>query len=317
MRNNVVIYVALFPIVLAIGLGLFLPGMQGMKLKVAADRNIDSKVIEALGNYAEVELFDGHNKVRDRVERSDDLAGIVKDGGKYVVLLEGNESGEAEEVASSLMNMILSDKPKAQYEHVSLGKESSAIREILGSLLLLTAVLVGGMMVGMGIVDEKESKAIRALAVSPLRLFEYLASHLAICLITGIVLGAVSSFIYAGSVLDYWKVTAAIAAASGVSIIIGYIVGGLSDNLISSIAVIKVLMLFVLGVPMGSLFVPEAIQWVFYPFPNYWAFQSFRSIFSGGSHFIGFETACLAGLGLSVAAMAVLMPTLKKRLQLR
>lgn len=317
LRNNMVIYTTLLPVVLAICLSLFLPGMQSMKLTVAAEKSVDQNVLDGLKRYANVEVFENREKVVERVERPDDLAGIVKEGDQYIVILEGNESGEAEGIASALMNFILTDKPKATYEHVSLGKQSSPIKEISGSLLLLTALIVGGFVVGMGIVDEKESKSIKALAVSPIRMYEYVASHTILCLISGIVLALLSSLILAGTSISYFNIIIAMVATTGIAVIVGYLIGALSDNLISAIAVIKFIMLVFLAVPIGSLFVPQNYQWVFYIFPHYWAFQAYQSIFKNGDHFVSFELASLIAFGFSIVLLVVLTPMIKKRLQLR
>jgi ABC-type Na+ efflux pump permease subunit len=215
------------------------------------------------------------------------------------------------------MNMILSGRQTAEYKHISLERNSSAAREIAGSLLLLAVILVAGYMTGMNIVEEKESKAIRALSVSPLSLKEYLLSHIIICLIMSTALALVSSLILYGTRTEFAKIVISVTASTGVAIIVGYLIGGLSDNLISAIAVLKVLMLALLGIPVGSLFVPQQFQWVFYIFPHYWAFQSYLDIFKAGNHFVSFNISCPAALGTSLVFLLPLVPVMKKRLKLR
>lgn len=317
LRNNMVIYTVLFPLLLAIGLRLLLPSVQSMKLTIAVDTSSEQKVIERLENYSKVELYNNKESLIKRVEKSDDVAGIMKEGSEYAVILEGNENGEAEAIASALMNIILSDKPQAIYEHVSLNKSDSMAKGVSASLLLLTAILIGGFIIGLSIVDEKESKSIRALSVSPTRMHEYMLAHTIICIVCGIVLSVFPSLILVGTEADYSQIVIAAAASTGVGIILGYMIGIFADNLISAIGVIKILVLILLGIPVGSIFVPQTYQWVFYIFPHYWAFQSYQSIFNNNNHWLDFNLTCSMTLILSIVFIILLAPFVKRRLKLR
>jgi len=307
----------MFPILLALIMKAFLPSLQSMKLTIAVESGVEDWVVDELEKYAEVELFHSPEEVRERIERPDDIAGIIRGAEEYVVLLEGNEAGEAKEISSAIMNTVLSKGPQSQFEHISLGKTDSLLREIIASLLLLTASLIGGFAIGLNIVDEKETKAVKALAVSPLKTGEFLIAHLIMSLVIGIILAILSSLILVGTAISYWAVLIAIISTMGIAIILGYLIGGLADNMISAIAVIKVLMVFFLGIPIGSLFVPEKFQWFFYPFPHYWGFQAYRSIFNDGQQAIGFAQACIIALVTSSIIILFLTPLMRKRLKLR
>ncbi|WP_066497803.1 ABC transporter permease [Abyssisolibacter fermentans] len=316
-RNNMVIYAILFPILLAFVMRMFLPSMESMKLSVAVDSSIDTNFINELRNFGNVEQFDNYNDLQKRIEKPDDICGITKKDNQYVVILEGNEAGEAKEIASSLMNMILSEKPKAQFEHISLQKTSSKNKEITASLLLLTSILIGGFMIGLSIVEEKESKSIRALAVSPIKMFDFVVSHTIICSITSIVLSVLSVFILMGTNVNYGQIIIASLATTGIGVILGYLIGLLADNLISSIAVIKVLLFTFIGVAFGSLFVPQNLHWVFYIFPHYWGFQSYMNIFSSEPLNISFATSCGIAFIYSVLVLLILTHMMKKKLKFR
>jgi len=317
LRDNIILYGALFPILLAFVMNIFITDAQDMKLTVAIDKNVEQRVIDGFRNYAEVELFNNKSEVQDRVEKNDDIAGIVKLDDQYVVLLEGNESGEAEEIASALMDLILTDKPTAEYRHLSLGKTNSALKDISGALLLLSAILIGGYIVGFGIVDEKETKAIKALSVSPLTAKEFVTSHIILCLVMSIALGVISSLILVGTSVNYMEVVVSIIATIGVGIALAFILGALADNLISAIAVVKFEVLVFMGVPMASLFTPDKFHWLYYIFPNYWAFQSYLNIFNGNNQPVGFRASTLIAFGFSIFLIIVLTPMLKHRLKLR
>jgi ABC-2 type transport system permease protein len=317
LRDNIVLYGALSPILLALVLGLLIPDMEGMKVTVAVEKGVETRLIEGLTNYAEVEILETRDGVRKRVEKNDDIAGIVRDNGQYVVLLEGNEAGEAEEIASTLLNMILSGEPMSEYRHESLGATNSRIREILGALILLTATLIGGFIVGFGIVDEKETKMVHALSVSPMRLREFILSHALFCAITSVILAVLSGFVFARTSISYWMVVVSMLSAVGVGLLLGFLIGGLADNLISAIAVVKFLMLAFMGIPIASLFTPDKFHWIFYPFPNYWAYQSCLKVFDGGNQAFSFAVTNGITILLSLAVLALLVPVLNRKLNFR
>jgi len=317
MRNNIVIYGALFPILLAVVLTFFLPGMQGMKLTLALDSSSEPEVIEGWRKYARVELFDSREEIENRVEKPDDVAGIVRQGNEYVILLEGNEAGDSREIASILQDAVLSGGLEARYTHESLEKTNSGLREISASLILLTSVLIAGFVIGFNIVDEKETKAIKALGVSPLKMYEFITSHTVVCIISSIILAVISSLIFAGTSVSYPDILLSIICSTGIGLLLGFLIGGFADNLISAIAVVKVLMLFFVTVPIASLFVPRGLQWVFYLFPHYWAFTAYRNIFGASGLTAGLALSNIMALVTSVVILAALIPTLKKRLNLR
>lgn len=316
-RNNMIIYAILFPILLAFVMRLFIPSMEDMKLSAAVDSSVDTNFVNELKTFVNIEQYDSYSELQDRVEKPDDICGITKKDGQYVVILEGNETGEAKEIVSSIMNMILSERSMSQYEHISLEKNNSRNKEITASLLLLTSVLIGGFIIGLSIVEEKESKSMRALAVSPIRMVDFVVSHTIICLITSIILSLISIFILMGTKVNYGQVIIASVATTGLGVVLGLLIGLLADNLISAIAVIKVLLFIFIGVSFGSLFVPQNFQWVFYLFPNYWGFQSFMNIFSSEPLNTGFLTSCGITFIYNIFVLIILAKMMKKKLKFR
>ena len=48
---------------------------------------------------------------------------------------------------------------------------------------------------------------------------------------------------------------------------------------VTAVAMIKVIGLFITGVTMGTLFLPERLKWLLYVFPNYWSAEGFNRLF--------------------------------------
>lgn len=316
-RNNMVIYMILFPVILAIGMNFFMPAVTEVAVTVAVDKNVGSDFINKMENYANVELYDSADSVKERVKRVDDVSGIIKEGNEYVVLLEGNEPESAVEMSRAVMNQIISPAENVSYQHATLDKGTNMMKEMGGSLLLLNAILISGLVIGFSIIEEKETEAIRSLSVSPLNLTEFIISHTIFTVVLGLILAILPTLILAGTSVNYWMVVIATVCTIGIGLAWGFLIGGLSDNLLSAIAVIKGTMLFLIGIPIGSVFMPDSYRWIFYIFPNYWAFQVYRNIFNGNQQWISFNNASLISLAFSFIIIIVMIPMLNKRLNLR
>ncbi|ACL69130.1 ABC transporter permease [Halothermothrix orenii] len=317
LRNNMVIYMLLFPLVLALGMSFFIPSVTEVEVTIAVDSGVDQWVINRLEDYGKVELYDSPEAVKERVKRLDDISGIIKDEDEYVVLIEGNEPEETVDMARAVMNMVLSDEQPADFKYKSLNKETSMMQEVMGSILMLTAILVSGLVIGMNIIDEKETGVINALTVSPLKLRDFIISHTTVALISGIIISVLSLLILVGTSINYIQVILGTICTMGIGIAWGFLIGGIADNLMSGIAVIKGTMLFLIGIPIGSIFVPANFRWILYPFPNYWAFQVYRNILNGGKQWVSFSSSAWITLAFGLILLLALSPMLKKRLNLK
>ncbi len=315
-RNNIVLYMILFTILLSGAMRLFLPSMEGMMLAFAAEQSLGEDVLDGLARYGHVEVFETAEEVTRRVNRSDDVPGMIYENGEYIIVLEGNESGEAEGVAQAILGVVLSGGPVSQYRFIPVG-EVSAVRQMMGALILLMAALMGGLMVGLNIVGEKETRSVKALAVTPLKTNEMVLGHIGLSVLIGLVIALLSAVILLGLDFDYGRLILTTTAASLIGIIIGYLIGAVADNLISSIAVIKVLMLIFLGVPIGSVVAPEQYQWLFYPFPHYWAFWSNMQIVGYKGFPFSYGVTVLLAFLLGMIILSVVTLFFKRRLNLR
>lgn len=317
LRDNMIIYMMVFPLVLAVAFRLFMPTLQGAKATFAVNRNTGPQFIEKLENYGNVIVLNDYEALVERVERTDDAIGITKVDGRYTVLAEGNEIGGLEEIAGAIIDTITQKEPIAEFKRLSLGRTSSQAKETAASMLILSSIIIGGLLIGLNMVEEKENKAIQGIAVSPMTMFEYIGARAIGALAVAMVLSIASSIILIGFNADYTRIIIGILLSVLFSIIVGLVMGGLSNDQMSAIAIMKVSMLFIVWIPLGSLFVPKAYQWVFYIFPHYWVFQIFQNVYTGSSLALGYWESCLATVLTSIVFMIILWPVLRKKLKLR
>jgi ABC-2 type transport system permease protein len=316
LRDNVILYMIVAPILLALGARALLPSLEEIKITFAVDTAVDEPIIERLDAFGDVELHDSREAVVARVERADDVPGIVPDGDGYAVILEGNEP-EGEEIASVVMSSILSDDALATYEHSQLTENRSLVAEYGAITLVMMAVMLGAVIAGFIMVDEKESGAIQALAVSPLTMRQFTLARAIFALVVSTFMAMVSSAILVGTAVHYGLLLLGCVIGAGVGTLVGYIIGGFSSNQLEAMALIKVLMIVYLTLPFVTIFIPRNWHWPFYPLPNYWMWQIFENLYIGQLGPVGFWGASGLTVALSAVGLLILRPFLMQRLKLR
>ena len=320
LRDNIVIYVLLFPIIGAGVLALLLPGIESGSLTFVVNQNTVKGMEIPLAKYAKIEWVTGDEKIRERVSQFDDAIGLTHDESGYRLVLEGNELNDVKELAEIILINLLTDKPVADISFRSLGKTKSYIKEYMTILLLISCLLMASVMAAMNMVDEKEFQLLAAIKVSPVNIIDYLISRsLSIFFIT-LILATLEVVILFGLHVSYLM---QILLISLFSIFLGlfsaFIVGGFVDNKIAAIGIMKSFFLVFTSIPIAAIFVPNSWHWVFYLFPNYWLYNSFRNVFidNPGTGVPGFWISNLVTMLQSVVYLFLLLFIIRKQFRLR
>jgi len=115
-------------------------------------------------------------------------------------------------------------------------------------------------------------------AVSPLRLWQYLLARWILVLITGTTLSIIASLVIMETGISYTLLFIVAVFSSCLAVVVGLLIGGIANNQISGIAIMKVLNLVIFLIPIAAIFVHDPYQYFFYPFPNYWMFRILKNI---------------------------------------
>lgn len=105
--------------------------------------------------------------------------------------------------------------------------------------------------------------------------------------------------------------------SSCLAVVVRLLIGGLANNQISGIAIMKVLNLVIFIIPIAAIFVHDPYQYFFYPFPNYWMFRILKNIFIDAGGIGDFWMSCGITLASSVIILIILLPFLKRKLQVK
>ncbi len=316
IRDSIMVYSLISPLVLALVVRLVVPTVQGTTFTMVVDESVPQRVATELARYGDVERVASLAALEERVEENDDVPGLYRVDERFVLVLEGNEDEGALEGFRTIVADAIDLADTTTIAITDLEGEAPPILEYAAVMLVVLALFVGGILVGFNIVYEKESAVIRAMAVSPLRMVEYVAARSILAVILAYGAGFGSAYIVLGAAVPPASLALAIAAALFVALPFGFIIGAFADNQMTAFALIKLLMAFFITVPFVSIFVADRFQFFFFVFPNYWMFTSVSNALVG-SGVVGQGLAMLLSVVTGLIMVVLLFPRLRKGLRLR
>lgn len=316
LRDHVLFYIFLAPVIMAVAVRLLAPSLETVNVRVAINKAMPQTVQENLAEYAKVSIYPSRNAVVTRVEKNDDVPGIYWEDGQYEIILQGNEQ-EGEELSQILLSAATSPEKAATFTIVTHPRDS-LFTEYALIFVLITAVMLGAVVESFNLVQDKESGMVRAWAVSPLRMVEMTAARAIFSLLAGLLMIIIAIIIIAGVSVPWGQVLIGYLASIGIAVLMGFLLGGLSNTQLQMMAMMKFVLMLYSSLPILSIFVPTHWLFIFYPFPNYWMFVIFQNIFVGpGSAPVGFWAACGLTMAVTLVYLAILFPILRKKLRLK
>lgn len=321
MRDNIMIYMMAAPILLTLLMKVFVPTLERVDYSFAVGPSVEEEVISRLTNYVTVERYDSRAEVEERVRRSDDFPGLVREDGAYSLILEGNEDHQNVEAFQMVAERGIVGESDTVFVDVQLGDKGSFALEYVMATLVLMCTLLSGAIMGFNMVNDRYRNTIRAFSVSPLRMREYTLGKSLFALVQSLITGIVSVLIMFGGDADYGLLIMILIAATPLSALFGMMMAQFADNQITALGVIKFLMPVYLSIPILSIFVPAKWHPFFYIFPNYWVFVSMERVFipapANVPEYVGYWLALSAGFGMSLLIVLGLTGGLKRKLRLR
>jgi ABC-2 type transport system permease protein len=316
LRDNILLYMLFGPLLLTFGASLFLPSLDQSTLTIAVQEGLDPILVQRLEEIGTVQFYPSAEAVETRVLHTDDVPGISLNSPDPVLVLEGNES-EGPVVLSLLVGQALSGETVASYTRTELAGTRSLLTEYTTIIFIMIGILLGALIMAFNLIEDKETRAIRALGVSPLSMVELTLSR-------GLFASAISLFlvfsmtaILIGSQVNYGLLLAAFLFSMALPILIGYVIGGLADSQLKAIAILKFFMMLYLTLPIVTIFIPRQWHMFFYVLPNYWMWQTFESVVIGQTGGFGLWISGLITLVSSLALVVLALPMLRRQLKLR
>lgn len=274
-KNGLSLYMTLAPAILALIFIIVFGVMGQSSMKLAVDNSVETDYLARLESMAEVEKFADFELLRDRVNKSDNLAGVYVNSGTLTLLVQGNEDNEYIATAEAVANSAFNEIPN--FHSVNITPKNNLAYDITMSVVFLLALFIGGATVGLSVVSERENGVIRAYAISPMSLPVYILTKLVPALIISIV-GSIMAALIIGKGLGV------VIIAFFSILTIGFIVftiGAFAKNQVAAIGVLKLVMPLCLIMPVAAVFVPENVKMFFYVFPMYWQYIAIDAALNG------------------------------------
>jgi ABC-type multidrug transport system permease subunit len=315
-RDAMATYIMVIPLILAVGITLFAPGLNDTTVKLAMLKSDDIEHIEYMAQFSKVELFNSMDELERRVEKRDDIVAIAPTGHSYEIILQGNESEIVEEYAVQLNTLyeLGSTKEETTTQLISFGRTVPPLKAMLVVMLISMTVMLAGMLIAMSIVEEKAENTINAINVTPISQTGFVIGK-SLLGSTAALLGIIGAVLITGFYDINWFMIVLVGLTSMIlSLVIGFLQGLSSEDIMEAAGSVKLLFLPIAGSIAGYEFLADKWQWTMYWSPFYWAYKANILILSKTADW-GTVLLCTAMVvGLSLIVYFVSLPKLRKGL---
>ncbi|MFC1911567.1 ABC transporter permease [Chloroflexota bacterium] len=315
-RDAMATYLIIVPLILAVGITLFAPGLNDTTVKLAMLTSDDIEHIEYMEQFSKVELFSSMGEIERRVEKRDDIAAIVPGSNSYEIILQGNESEIVEEYALQLNTLyeLGATEEETTARLISFSRTVPPLKAKLVNMLIAMIIVLAGMLISISIVEEKTENTINAINVTPISQTGFVVGK---SLLGGAsaLLGIIGAILITGFYDINWFMIVLVGLTSMVlSFIIGFLQGLSSADVMEAAGGVKLIILPLAGSIAGYEFLADKWQWTMYWSPFYWAYKANNLILSKTVDWgtVLLSTAMVIGLSLIVYLAA--LPKLRKGL---
>jgi len=315
-RDFLAIYIIVVPLLLAVGITLFAPGLNDTTVKLAMLKSDDTEHIEYMKQFAKVELFNSLDELERRVAKRDDSVAIAPTGHSYEIILQGNELEMVEDYAVQLNTLyeLGATEEETTARLMSFDRTVPPLRVKLVNMLIAMTIMLAGMLIAMSIVEEKAENTINAINVTPVSQTGFVIGK-SLLGGTSALLGIVGAVLITGFYDINWFMILLVGLTSMIlSFVVGFLQGLSSEDVIEAAGSVKLLFLPIAGSIAVYEFASENWHWAVYWSPFYWAYKANNLILSKTADWgtVLLSTAMVIGLSLVVYFMA--LPKIRKGL---
>jgi ABC-2 type transport system permease protein len=315
VREFLLLYIILAPIIIAIGLRFFIPSVNAISFQFVLDQGMEKTTIAEFERYGKVELLDGRKAIENRVAKIDDIIGVVQNkDNKYIVISQGNENESTKNIAQQIIANMNKNQLESTITFSDIGAKMSSITIYGASSIILMAIVLAGMVIGLNIIEEKEDNTMSALSVTPMGKMEFISGKSFIGFFLPIIEAWFVVWILNLQNVNIVMLSAMTLASSFIAIIFGFLIGVLSSNQISGIANMKFLLLFVSASFIGAVVLPAEAHLYLYWSPLYWSTIGLIKVITNSATWLQILQYTVYIIGLTVLVFLLSARKIKKGL---
>lgn len=282
LKNFISIYIFIVPIIFAIAINIFTPGINDTTINLALLEGENPEQGTYFKNFADVELFENIDSIKDRVKERDNIVAILPDQEKYYIMPQGNEPERVIEFAKMLnafyeLDIQIED---TNAEIKDFGRTVPPLKEQLVNTAVLFISILGGMLIAINIVEEKVDNTISAVNLTPTTRKTFILGKSIIGLLLAIFGSLVLVFITGFSNINLIQLFTVVFVSTLLSLLVGFIQGLNNDDIMNAAGSIKLLFLPLIAGALAIELLADKWQKFFYWNPFYWAYKGNDAVLS-------------------------------------
>lgn len=316
-RDFLSLYVILVPILFAVAINLLVPSVNETTVSLAFLRSDEQEYADFYRDFAVVEEFDNLASLEHRLGKRDNIVAILPENSSHYILSQGNEPEGVIDMAKLLKTLQDTDtaQKRSTAEIVDYGRTIPPLKNLLVAAAILFTSILGGILISMSIVEEKVDQTVSALNVTPMSRGAFVLGKS----LMGVLLAVFGSFaivlLTGYRDISFAQLTISLLGITLISVMVGFIQGLNSDDVITAAGGMKLLFMPLAGAIAAVEILNTFWQRFFYPLPYYWSYKSVNEILSSTATWPGI----LGQTGIVVLISALLalfiVPRIRKGLE--
>lgn len=284
MRNMMSIFLIFIPIILAVFVNIFAPGIEDTTVNLVFIKGENTEMAAYLEDYARIEYVKDYDALKSRVMDRDNYIGITGQGDDAFILTQGNETEEDVQFVQILKTFFEYDRQVSDSTSVikDFGVKTPPIKMMFANLGILLMTMLAGMLISLNIVEEKMDNTVSAINVTPISRVAWVFGKSLMGIMLALIGSVIMIFIMGVAAnINFLQLLVFIFISSFISIMIGFLQGLNSDDVMTAVASTKMIFLPLAASVAGYEFLADKWQWALYWSPYYWVYKGNIAIING------------------------------------
>lgn len=318
MRDFISMYIIIVPIMFAIIINVFSPGVNDTTVDIVLLDGENQKQEEYFKQFAKVETLATIEDIQERVKKRDNIVGVLPSTrGEYFILTQGNEPDYVVDYVKNLTAFDHYDLKieDSQGEIVDYGRDIPPLKKLMVNVAIMFTSILGGMIIALNIVEEKMENTISAIHLTPVSRIGFIAGKSLIGVFIPVV-GIFLMLIITGfRDINYFHAFMMIVSSCIISILIGFIEGINNDDIMNAAGNMKMLFLPLGGAVAAIELLADKWQPLFYWIPFYWTYKGNDLVLSNSGSWMDIIKYSSLVLVISAIVFIFLAPKIRKGLE--